>query len=328
MAGEADIFVSYAQGDRDWVKELATALEAEGFSVWWDPNLLPGTKFRDTINKELTKARTVIVVWSRLSVDSDWVRDEAEDARQLNKLVPTLKDPITPPHGFRQLQTANLSQWRGRREHPEFRGLVEGIRALIAGASSGPDAPSAGGPAQDLPSPASKHLVSPAPQTFRRNWNGKILVGGIAALVVAALLGAYAAGRFALRPIVPQAAAKPEIAASTAAASPPPAMADSAALPRGIDLTGTWKTDGGATFYVRQIGSEIWWYGTQSPGGKGWTNVANGHFDGNSIQVHWVDIPPGSTRHSGSLTLTRADSNHLMVSQNPNDFVSDDWFRK
>ena len=152
----ADIFVSYAQADREWVKELATALEAEGLSVWWDPNLLPGTKFRDAIQSEMDKAKAVVVVWSRLAIESDWVRDEAEDGRQLRKLVPVLKDPVTPPHGFRQLQTANLSQWRGRRENPEFRMLVRGIRALT-GESAG-----AGTPANPPVSPPESKIPAEA----------------------------------------------------------------------------------------------------------------------------------------------------------------------
>jgi hypothetical protein len=156
----ADIFVSYAQADREWVKELATALEAEGLSVWWDPNLLPGTKFRDAIQSEMNKAKAVVVVWSLLAIESDWVRDEAEDGRQLRKLVPVLKDPVTPPHGFRQLQTANLSQWRGRRENPEFRMLVRGIRALTGENAGAPANPPANPPVSP---PAGKIVADAAP---------------------------------------------------------------------------------------------------------------------------------------------------------------------
>ena len=32
----ADIFVSYASDDRDRVQSLVEALEAEGWTVWWD----------------------------------------------------------------------------------------------------------------------------------------------------------------------------------------------------------------------------------------------------------------------------------------------------
>jgi len=126
----SDVFISYAQGDRSWVAELATALEAQGHAVWWDPNLLPGTHYRDAIRDELLRAKAVLVVWPRLSVESDWVRDEAEEGRTRRKLIPVLKDPIEPPHGFRQIQTSDLSQWRGRPEHPQFQMLLRGIDRL------------------------------------------------------------------------------------------------------------------------------------------------------------------------------------------------------
>ncbi len=128
----ADIFISYAREDRNWVRELAQALEAEGLSVWWDPNLLPGSRYRETIEKELDQAYASIVVWSEDSIQSDFVRDEAEEARVLNRLVPVLKDPVQPPHGFRQIQTADLSSWRGKRDHPEYVLVLEGLQALAA----------------------------------------------------------------------------------------------------------------------------------------------------------------------------------------------------
>lgn len=137
----ADIFISYAREDRNWVRGLAQALEGEGYSVWWDPNLLPGTRYRETIEKELEQAYASIVVWSSDSIQSDFVRDEAEEARVLNRLVPVLKDAVQPPHGFRQIQTANLSDWRaGRSDHPEFVMVVEGLQALAKAKGATPRA--------------------------------------------------------------------------------------------------------------------------------------------------------------------------------------------
>jgi hypothetical protein len=98
-------------------------------------------------------------------------------------------------------------------------------------------------------------------------------------------------------------------------------------LAQAIDLTGVWHTGGGATFFVRQIGSEIWWYGTQSPTQPRWSNVASGRLDGNVIRVQWVDIPQATSRNSGTLALRVLDANHLVVSDNPNNFIADDWSR-
>jgi len=137
----ADIFISYAREDRNWVRGLAQALEAEGYSVWWDPNLLPGTRYRETIEKELDQAYASIVVWSDDSIQSDFVRDEAEEARVLNRLVPVLKDAVQPPHGFRQIQTADLSDWKAaRRDHPEFVLVIEGLQALAQAKGAKPKA--------------------------------------------------------------------------------------------------------------------------------------------------------------------------------------------
>jgi hypothetical protein len=40
--------------------------------------------------------------------------------------------------------------------------------------------------------------------------------------------------------------------------------ASQAEMQAGIDLTGLWAADNGATFYVRQIGNTVWWAVTAS----------------------------------------------------------------
>ncbi len=104
-------------------------------------------------------------------------------------------------------------------------------------------------------------------------------------------------------------------------------LSASASLAQGMDLTGVWHTRTGATFFVRQLGSEIWWFGTQAPSQPRWTNVASGRLDGNVIRVRWVDVPQGATRNSGTLALKAVSADHLVVSENPNDFLAADWFR-
>jgi len=53
----ADIFISYKREDRDRVEPFAQALEHEGFSVWWDPELLIGHSYSSSIRAELGEAR-------------------------------------------------------------------------------------------------------------------------------------------------------------------------------------------------------------------------------------------------------------------------------
>ena len=74
-----DIFISYAREDRSRVKPLAQLLQAEGWSVWWDPEIPVGLSFDDVIDKALDAARCVIVVWTETSRGSRWVKTEAEE---------------------------------------------------------------------------------------------------------------------------------------------------------------------------------------------------------------------------------------------------------
>ena len=133
----ADIFISYAREDREWVEKLANSLVAEGFTVWWDWDLLVGKRYRETIETELQTAKAAVVVWSQHSIRSDFVRDEAEDAQQRNILLPLLKEIVRPPAGFRQLQTADLSHWQGDGAHIEFRRMMKGVSSLVGRPATG-----------------------------------------------------------------------------------------------------------------------------------------------------------------------------------------------
>lgn len=98
----ADIFISYARSDRNTVENLAAALEAKGYSVWWDRHIEGGAAFAKTIEAELDASKVVIVAWSEASLESDWVKDEAITARDQGKLVPISLDGVVSPMGFKQ----------------------------------------------------------------------------------------------------------------------------------------------------------------------------------------------------------------------------------
>ena len=56
----------------------------------------------------------MVVLWSKASVQSEWVRDEAAEGRERGTLVPALIDPVKPPMGFRQFQTIDVTDWNAR----------------------------------------------------------------------------------------------------------------------------------------------------------------------------------------------------------------------
>ena len=128
----ADIFISYARIDQDKVKSIANALEAKGWSVWWDPKIRSGAAFDRLIEKELAKARCVVAVWSRHSVDSDWVRAEASDGLERKILISiAIERDIRPPLRFRNIQTDSLIGWDGKSPSLAFTKIVADLEEII-----------------------------------------------------------------------------------------------------------------------------------------------------------------------------------------------------
>jgi tetratricopeptide (TPR) repeat protein len=101
----AKIFLSYSRKDCDCAKALAVGLANSGHTVWWDKDISGGAKFATEIEQALGAAEIVIVLWSRDSISSPWVLDEAAEGRDTGRLVPIALDDCKPPLGFRQFQT-------------------------------------------------------------------------------------------------------------------------------------------------------------------------------------------------------------------------------
>ena len=124
-----NVFVSYAHEDRARAVELIHALSQSGLQVWWDGLIVAGTEFASTTEQALEAAGAVIVLWSRPSAISHWVRDEATRGRDRGCLVPVSLDGSEPPIGFRQYQFISLANWHGRIDASEIRSLVYAVHA-------------------------------------------------------------------------------------------------------------------------------------------------------------------------------------------------------
>jgi hypothetical protein len=111
----ADVFLSYAKEDRTQAKLVYQLLNACDWSVFWDEHIETGADWRQTLDAELAQARVVVVLWSRSSVVSDWVKEEADLARERGVLLTVLIDRVAPPLGFGKLQAIDLIRWQGGR---------------------------------------------------------------------------------------------------------------------------------------------------------------------------------------------------------------------
>ena len=128
----SDIFISYSRNDRPKAELFARAFEAVGWSVWWDRTIPAGGTFDKFIEEALNSAKVVMVLWSHESVQSRWVRNEAEEAASRNILVPVLIEPGVPiPLSFKRIQAANFVGWDGEPSAESFQGLVADISGLV-----------------------------------------------------------------------------------------------------------------------------------------------------------------------------------------------------
>ena len=129
----SDIFISYAREDRDKAKALAELFQQQDWSVWWDRSIPPGRSFDEVIEEALGSAKCVVVLWSKNSASSDWVKSEAAEGLQRKILVPVRIGSANVPLEFRRLQTVDLSDWRGDIGHPELGGFLEAVAANVKG---------------------------------------------------------------------------------------------------------------------------------------------------------------------------------------------------
>jgi adenylate cyclase len=128
----ADVFISYARSDKVRVAPLVAAIEAKGWTVWWDPEIDAGQQFDDQIEAELLAAAAVVVVWTATSVSSRWVRGEAREAADRNILVPVRFDAARLPMDVRAIHTIDLDAWNEDVGSASFQDLARALEAMIA----------------------------------------------------------------------------------------------------------------------------------------------------------------------------------------------------
>jgi hypothetical protein len=174
-----DVFISYKKEDLARVEPIARGLAAAGYEVWWDHRIPPGRTYRDVIGAALSEAKCVLVVWSTLAAQAQWVLDEADEGKKRGVLLPVLIDDVDIPYGFRQIEAARLVGWTGDARHPEWVGVLDSVSHFVKR--------SPGGPAKTLP-PIAKPSAAPAPEPTAAK-SGIPLGPVLGAVAAVALLG-------------------------------------------------------------------------------------------------------------------------------------------
>lgn len=149
-----DVFISYARDNHDVARRLAEAISREGYRVWWDEEIPPHVSYSQLIGEKIDSAKAAVVIWSRAAAASEWVRAEADLARNARKLIQTSIDGTSPPLPFNLIQFAALGGWNGELDHPGWRAVRTSLAALC-----GPPAPAP----VPLPTPAPPPPPPPPP---------------------------------------------------------------------------------------------------------------------------------------------------------------------
>ncbi len=127
----ADIFVSYGRSTEAQAARVVDALRSVGHSVWRDDELPAHRSYTDVIEERLRSAKAVVVLWSAEAARSQWVRAEAEVAREAGTLVQITTDGTMPPLPFNQIQCADLNGWTGDRNESGWRKVESSVAVLV-----------------------------------------------------------------------------------------------------------------------------------------------------------------------------------------------------
>lgn len=134
----SDVFISYKREERPKALAIAQAVATRGYDAWWDVELLPGDKFADEIEAVIRKAKVAIVLWSKESVKSTFVRAEASLALKREILIPVRLDDTNIPLPFGEHHILDLQNWNGSSEDPLLNPLLDAIEKRIGKGRTSP----------------------------------------------------------------------------------------------------------------------------------------------------------------------------------------------
>lgn len=156
---EPYIFVSYAHKDAHIVLPIISALQAEGFRVWYDAGIEAGTEWPEYIAEHLEKCNVFLAMFSQSAMDSVNCRQEINFAIDLQKehLVVYLED-VKMTAGMRMRLGMMQAMFR-HRSPDEQTFLNELCRSRVLNACRG-NANATPAPAKTTPAPAK---TTPAP---------------------------------------------------------------------------------------------------------------------------------------------------------------------
>ena len=127
----ADVFISYSRKDRERCNAIREALVALVVDVWSDAGIGAGSAFDREIERQIEEARALLVLWSKDSVDSDWVRNEARTGKVRDSLIAVQIDPCELPLEFHSIQAELLPEGAQGSGNPTWLNLLTRLGGIL-----------------------------------------------------------------------------------------------------------------------------------------------------------------------------------------------------
>jgi len=129
-----DVFVSHSSKDKSIVYEIVEELESNGLSCWISScNLLPGNIYGDELIENIKATKVVILIFSKHSNSSPWVKKEIERAIDLQIPVLPIMIDKSKPSGGMELYISDIHQFHTSDKVPKnySKELSNAILAII-----------------------------------------------------------------------------------------------------------------------------------------------------------------------------------------------------
>jgi hypothetical protein len=132
---EPEVFLLGVKDDAMVALDLASLIgETPGLQALCGPDIPDDLRGRDWyLQDRLARASCVVVLWSRASVESEWVRGKADEARARGILVPVVVDDVVPARELEAADALDLSGWGGVYDDPRAARFVAAVRKMTDG---------------------------------------------------------------------------------------------------------------------------------------------------------------------------------------------------
>lgn len=127
----SDIFVSYESSDRPRAEMLKSWLESAGWTTFIDGHIDLSEGFEERLERELSTARIVLVLWGAAARRSEWVLREAARGLDNGRLLQIHATALPIPGPFDKLQAVRMQSWAGEAVHSERAKLLSAVASRL-----------------------------------------------------------------------------------------------------------------------------------------------------------------------------------------------------